>query len=60
MELARDAGGLMPGTPTGFPDLDDATFGLHRSDLVIIAGRPSMGKSALDQAIAPKRLDAHR
>ncbi|UCD63587.1 MAG: replicative DNA helicase [Candidatus Zixiibacteriota bacterium] len=35
------------GLKTGFPDLDTMTNGLHRGDLVIVAGRPSMGKSAL-------------
>ena len=35
------------GTPTGFTDLDEMTAGLQASDLVIVAGRPSMGKTAL-------------
>jgi replicative DNA helicase len=35
------------GTPTGFHDLDQKTSGLQPGDLVIIAGRPSMGKTAL-------------
>ncbi len=35
------------GIPTGFHDLDQLLGGLHKSDLVIIAGRPSMGKTAL-------------
>ena len=35
------------GVPTGLRDLDDRLGGLHKSDLVIIAGRPSMGKTAL-------------
>ena len=35
------------GVPTGFRDLDQLLGGLHKSDLVIIAGRPSMGKTAL-------------
>jgi replicative DNA helicase len=34
------------GLPTGFPELDRMTSGLQTSDLVIIAGRPSMGKTA--------------
>ena len=34
------------GVPTGFKDLDDLTSGLQPSDLIIIAGRPSMGKTA--------------
>jgi replicative DNA helicase len=35
------------GLPTGYNDLDDMTSGLQRGDLVIIAGRPSMGKTTL-------------
>ena len=34
------------GVPTGFCDLDKMTLGLHPSDFIIIAGRPSMGKTA--------------
>ena len=34
------------GTPTGFKDLDQLTAGLQRGDLIIVAGRPSMGKTA--------------
>ena len=33
------------GVPTGLRDLDDRLGGLHQSDLIIIAGRPSMGKT---------------
>ncbi len=40
------------GVPTGLSDLDDRLGGLHKSDLVIIAGRPSMGKTALATNIA--------
>ena len=40
------------GVPTGLRDLDDRLGGLHKSDLVIIAGRPSMGKTALATNIA--------
>ena len=40
------------GVPTGLRDLDDRLGGLHRSDLIIIAGRPSMGKTALATNIA--------
>lgn len=37
----------MTGTPTGFADLDDKLGGLQRGSLVILAARPSMGKTAL-------------
>ena len=40
------------GVPSGFADLDDLTAGFQRSDLIIIAGRPSMGKTALAMNIA--------
>jgi replicative DNA helicase len=40
------------GVPTGLRDLDDRLGGLHQSDLIIIAGRPSMGKTSLATNIA--------
>lgn len=44
----RSAGdpNALTGLSTGFRDLDDMTSGLQRSDLIIVAGRPSMGKTA--------------
>lgn len=44
--------GKLTGIPYGLPELDKVTDGLHRGDLVIIAGRPSMGKSAFAQNVA--------
>jgi len=38
---------LVTGVPTGFKDLDKITSGLQPADLIIVAGRPSMGKTAL-------------
>ena len=40
------------GVPSGLRDLDDRLGGMHKSDLIIIAGRPSMGKTALATNIA--------
>ncbi|MBQ6992663.1 MAG: replicative DNA helicase [Clostridia bacterium] len=40
------------GVPTGFSDLDYKTAGLHNSDLVLVAARPAMGKSAFALNIA--------
>ena len=52
------------GVPTGLKDLDDRLGGLHQSDLIIIAGRPGMGKTALATNIAfnaaQKLLDSGR
>jgi replicative DNA helicase len=42
----------LPGLPSGFYDLDSLTQGFQKSDLIIIAGRPSMGKTALCLNIA--------
>ena len=44
--------GKIAGVPSGFRDLDKKLGGLHKSDLIIIAGRPSMGKTALGTNIA--------
>jgi len=43
---------LITGVPTGFEKVDDLTSGLQDSDLIIIAGRPSMGKTAFALNIA--------
>ena len=45
-------GGLPRGVPTGFRDLDNKLAGLQGSDLIILAARPAMGKSALAVNIA--------
>ena len=44
--------GKIAGVGSGFRDLDNKLGGLHKSDLIIIAGRPSMGKTALGTNIA--------
>ncbi len=44
-KLQESAGGIT-GVPTGFPDLDRMTTGFQKGDLVIVAGRPSMGKTS--------------
>lgn len=44
--------GILRGVPTGFKALDNKLAGLQRSDLIILASRPSMGKSALATDIA--------
>ena len=45
-------GGSLRGIPTGFPDLDGLLSGLQKSDLVIVAARPSVGKTAFALDIA--------
>lgn len=42
----------VPGVPTGFPDLDKILAGMHRGDLIILAARPSVGKTAFALNIA--------
>lgn len=46
-ERAHNAGGGLSGITTGFDSLNGKLGGLHKSDLVIVAGRPGMGKSSL-------------
>lgn len=46
IEELNQAGGAITGLSTGYVDLDKKTSGLQKSDLVIVAGRPSMGKTA--------------
>ncbi len=48
----HDSKEAITGIPTGFTDLDEMTSGLQRGDLVIVAGRPSMGKTAFAMNIA--------
>jgi replicative DNA helicase len=50
-ELHKDKGAIR-GVPTGFKDLDGILAGLQRSDLFILAARPSMGKTAFALALA--------
>jgi replicative DNA helicase len=48
------------GVPTGFPELDNKLSGLQRSDLVILAARPSMGKTSLALDIARQTSVIHK
>ena len=47
VDVLYQAKGNITGIATGFYDLDDYTSGLQKSDLVVVAARPSMGKTAL-------------
>jgi len=50
--IARKSDGGLSGVSTGLTDLNAKMGGLHRSDLIILAGRPGMGKSALATTMA--------
>lgn len=52
MEALRATKGEIIGIPTGFIDLDNKTSGLKKSDLIIVAGRPAMGKTSFAINIA--------
>jgi replicative DNA helicase len=58
-ELAYKRSNKLVGVTTGFADLDETLGGLHPSDLIIIAGRPSMGKTALGTNIAYNAATAY-
>ena len=52
VEMLMDRSGELTGVPTGFRDLDEKTGGLQAGELVVIAARPSMGKTALALNVA--------
>src|SRR5574338_652533 len=52
VEKALDTGGGLSGITTGIDGINSKTGGLHHSDLIILAGRPGMGKTALATNIA--------
>ena len=52
--------GALTGTSTGYPDLDKMLAGLQKSDLLILAGRPSMGKTAFALNIAVNAAVDHQ
>jgi len=47
IEELQSSPGSLTGVPSGFPDLDNLTAGFQKGELIIVAGRPSMGKTAL-------------
>ncbi|PIR82214.1 replicative DNA helicase [Candidatus Kaiserbacteria bacterium CG10_big_fil_rev_8_21_14_0_10_59_10] len=59
LEQLQQHDGSIRGVPTGFPQLDNLLAGLQRSDLVILAARPSMGKTALALDIARQSATKH-
>ena len=56
-ESAYKREGQLSGIATGFTDLDQLLGGFHKTDLIILAGRPSMGKTALATNIAFKMVN---
>jgi replicative DNA helicase len=59
-ELAYKRSGKTSGVSTGFTDIDRLLGGLHPSDLLIVAGRPSMGKTAFATNVAFNVVKAYR
>lgn len=59
-EAAFKRGGKIAGIPSGLRDLDEQLGGMHRSDLIILAGRPSMGKTSLATNIAYNAAAAYK
>jgi replicative DNA helicase len=52
IEKVYENRGSVTGLPTGFTELDQMTSGLHQAEMIVIAARPSMGKTALAMNIA--------
>lgn len=52
IEKLTQSQSYVTGVPTGFPELDKITSGLQPSDLIVVAGRPSMGKTSFALSIA--------
>ncbi len=59
LESLQKNQGTIRGVPTGFPQLDNMLAGLQKSDLIILAARPSMGKTALALDIARNTATKH-
>lgn len=59
LEMLHEHKNILRGLPTGFKDLDNILSGLQKSDLIIIAARPSIGKTTLALDIARKSAILH-
>lgn len=59
IERLQESKGELSGVPTGFPALDNLLAGLHKSDLIILAARPSVGKTTLALDIARNAAIKH-
>ena len=60
LDLLHQSPGQVRGVPTGFTKLDQMTTGLQAGDLIVIAGRPSMGKTTLAVNIAENAAVGHK
>jgi replicative DNA helicase len=60
VEKLMERAGELTGVPTGFKDLDEKTGGLQPGELIVIAARPSMGKTAMALNIARNAAVDHR
>ncbi len=60
LNLLHDRRGTIVGVPTGFTDLDRLTGGLQRSDLIILAARPAVGKTSLALSLAHNSALKHQ
>ena len=52
LQQAHERAGALSGVTTGYTDLDEITAGFQKSELIVVAGRPSMGKTALTLCVA--------
>jgi replicative DNA helicase len=59
LDTLHKSDGTLRGVPSGFKELDDKTAGFQQSDLIILAGRPSTGKTALALDIARRSAIQH-
>jgi replicative DNA helicase len=59
VEALQEKGASITGVPTGFVDLDNLTSGLQESNLIIVAARPSFGKTSLALNIAQQAATDH-
>jgi replicative DNA helicase len=60
IDVLFESGGHITGVPTGFDKFDDMTTGLHAGELIIVAGRPSMGKTTFAMNIAENAAIGHK
>lgn len=60
LDALHASGGSITGVPTGYTRFDEYTAGLQRGDLIIVAGRPSMGKTTLALNVAENAALGHK